>query len=255
MKNLGELLVDPLALLFCLSLVIGVAVFIGRYRSGRSLSLGVLLFAIWIFSMLLASAPAIVNPLLEIEESSIVENPQCASDTGSLVVLSGGVSSAVTDATQIGHMYHATFVRLSETIRLIERQDDDYEVFLLGGSSRNGVAESDVMLEFLTRTGVDKNRLTLERFSSNTRESSLELSMQFERTDRAKEIRLLTSALHMRRAKTVFEQAGFGVCPILVDRLAIPGVPWYTLLPQTTALRKFDLLLHEWVGNIVYRFK
>ena len=118
------------------------------------------------------------------------------------------------------------------------------------------MAEADVMRSFFVLAGFSDERLILERESVNTAASAVALANLMGVDPSAKQsIRLLTSALHMARSEAVFSSNGFDVCPIAVDRRAVKNVAWYRLVPQATALRKFDELLHEWVGMLYYRFK
>ena len=121
------------------------------------------------------------------------------------------------------------------------------------------------MQHFFQLTGVQSERLILERLSSNTAENAKEVARLISGSGIASggtsseatpvKIRLLTSALHMARANAVFVAQGFDVCPIHADRKAISDVPWWWLWPQLSAMKKFDMLLHEWVGILFYKYK
>lgn len=216
--------------------------------------------------LLLVSTPAVVNRLLQYTENLVATDPACIEEMTPLVVLSGGVSSAVRSAEDLASIYPATYARMADASALIRRQSSTpYDIYLVGGSMRRGIAEADVMQHFFELTGVATERLSVERQSSNTAESAAELARIFvSQSDSGNSvndsastarIRLLTSALHMARARAVFTSQGFDVCAVHADRLAIPDVPWWVLVPQLSALKKFDTLLHEWVGILFYKFK
>ena len=252
---MSELFIDPIALIFLLALVVTcLSLFIrggGFLRRMVQLS-GIALIAL----LLLAAAPSIVNPLLEHTEGLVDSPDSCKGVDSPLVVLSGGVSSAVQSADDLSKVYEATFVRMVEAISVLQKQAASTPVYLLGGSQRNGVAEADVMRTFFVLAGIDEDRLILERESVNTAASAVALATLMGVNESEKQpIRLLTSALHMARSKAVFSSNGFEVCPIAVDRRAVKNVAWFRLVPQSTALRKFDDLLHEWVGMVYYRVK
>lgn len=257
-----ELLVDPLAIVFILVVLVLVLSLVTRGGAGIW-GLRVLSGAV-VAGFLISAAPSVVNPLLELQENHTPASQDCRAPDAPLVVLSGGVSSRVESADDLSRVYEATFVRMVEAIDLINERPGNYPVYLLGGSQRNGVAEADVMQTFFIQSGIDPARLELERESANTAASALRLASLLGVPDaetgtgthqNPPRIRLLTSALHMTRSAAVFRSAGFDVCPIPVGAKAIPDVSWWRLLPQTTALRKFDELLHEWIGLAYYRLQ
>ena len=259
---MAELFIDPIALLF----IAVVCIFLLAWLlPGRSLRKRILtVFACCTLAgLVFAASPATVNRMLAKTERVADASEECVSAGLPLVVLSGGVSSRVESADDLGKIYQATFVRMVEAIEIINSYPDEQPVYLLGGSQRNGIAEADVMRSFFVMAGVDPKRIVLERKSNNTVASAHELKQWFAEESQSTDgsvsargpIRLLTSALHMSRSAAVFRSAGFEVCPVPVDRQAIPDVPWWYLVPQTTALRKFDLMLHEWVGFLFYRVK
>jgi len=251
----SELFIDPIALIFVLALLVTCLSLV--MRGGKFLQRTVQLFSIALLALLLlAAAPSIVNPLLDHTESLVHSPDSCRSIDSPLVVLSGGVSSAVKSADDLSKIYEATFVRMVEAIAVLQKQEATSPVYLLGGSQRNGVAEADVMRSFFVMAGIAEERLILERESVNTAASAIALAtlMKVDASE-SQPIRLLTSALHMARSKAVFASNGFDVCPIAVDRRAVKNVAWFRLVPQSTALRKFDELLHEWVGMLYYRLK
>ena len=262
LAKLVELLLDPLTLLSLLAVILtaGGLLLAGFTSAGgagqrRGGGYAWLLLVLMLCLTWVASAPAVVNPLLATLENSVPEDQSCLSATIPLAVLSGGVSSRVRSASQLGAMYRPTFARVSAAAEVSMATSHATSVIALGGSVRRGIAEADVMAYFFERMGVPAEKIIRERVSSNTAQSAVELGRMLTEQGLPQNIRLLTSALHMARAKAVFEKNGFTVCPIPVDRQAIPNVPWYTLLPQTTALVKFDMLLHEWVGILIYHLR
>ncbi len=262
-----DLLLDPVTLTTVLSLLILCAAVLAfrRVLSTEPKAAGKLferilvpLSIMQVAFLVLAATPATVNRLLQYTEDLVPEDVACIEESSPLVVLSGGVSSSVKSADDLGSVYEATFVRMAEAVALINRQaTTDFLIYLAGGIERRGVAEADVMQHFFELTGIQAERLVPERISSNTAESASEVAKLFNITggDQPVKIRLLTSALHMARANAVFSAQGFDVCPVHVDRKAIPNVSWWWLLPQLSPLKKFDSLLHEWVGIMFYKYK
>jgi uncharacterized SAM-binding protein YcdF (DUF218 family) len=69
-----------------------------------------------------------------------------------------------------------------------------------------------------------------------------------------KRILLVTSALHMERARREFEIQGLEVIPAVTDREAgePPPIPW-RYLPDAESLAASARALKEWVGQLVVR--
>jgi len=250
LQRLTEVLIDPVALVFVGVVILAIwALLPGKSSRWRR----VLPIVLVLSGLILVASPAVVNPLVAHWEDSHPDDAACRVSDSPLVVTAGGLDSRVGSAEDFQFLSHASIVRTVEAWHLIENQNDvDYPVVLTGGG-RTGVTESATMAQLLTNLGVEGARLQLEEESWSTASSGSYTKKLFEKLELSPEIRLLTSALHMKRARAAFEHAGFEVCSISVDSQAIRNIPWYALLPQTSALVKFDKLLHEIVGSLHYR--
>lgn len=260
-------LLDPLALLFLLSLALGLAwvsggAGAGRRRGGRGVAArrAAVLLA-WVGCFLTASAPAIVNPLVDALESRHPVDVVCPVGTP-LVVLGGGVDTRARSADEFERMRPATLARTAAAERLA-RAEPAVPLLLSGGGlagDASRVSEADVMARLLVSRGIDPARLVREVRSGDTAGNARESAALLARPDAAEgerlpPVRLVTSALHMPRALAVFRAIGFEACPVPVRPIALEGVPPWALMPQTTALAKFDELLHELVATAVYRLR
>ena len=262
-------LLDPLALLFLLSLLLCAVGLLGR--RGRSAQEGdseasgkarvrrrrlwpALL--VWIVLFLVCSAPVIVNPLIATLEDPWLAGPDCP--TGShLIVLGGGVDSRIQNVNEFGRMQKATLTRATEAAH-IALAEPDTRVIIAGGSVGK-VAEAEVIAAYLQSLGVPKERIVEEAESATTRENALNVARLLKDESINGPVRLVSSAMHMPRALLSFRQvmadSGVEVCPVSVDVQALKNVPWYALMPQTTAIMRFEMLLHEAVALLVYRIK
>jgi len=267
-------LLDPLALLFLLSIAFGLAWLMGgrrggsgRGRGGRRRRAGtvrrLLPLVLWCGCFLVASAPAIVNPFVAVLEDHHPANVECPAGTP-LVVLGGGVDSRVRDAGEYERMRPATLARVAAAERIAIAEPTVTLVLAGGGlgGDLSRVPEAGVMSRFLLAREGFPDSVTLYRdvrsgdTAGNAREVVSILSGGDVVTEgRPPAIRLLTSALHMPRALATFRAAGLDPCPVPVAPIALPDVPAWALMPQTTALVKFDALLHELVALAVYRLR
>ncbi len=262
-------LIDPVALLFLLSLVL---LFVmarairrrarlrRRATSSRRLPIWPwIVSGLWVGSYLVCSAPVIVNPLIALMEDTYLHEAECAVSSH-MIVLGGGVDSRISDVLEFDRMSAATLSRSMAAVRIM--QDElDTRVVVSGGAVVGSIAEADVIAAYLEKMGVPAQRILRESGSANTRENA-----QYTVTLLIDEVvtgpvRLVTSAMHMPRAlnsfRNVLATAGSAIeiCPVSVDVQAFKGVPAYALMPQSTAIARFDLLLHETVALLNYRAK
>jgi tetratricopeptide (TPR) repeat protein len=80
------------------------------------------------------------------------------------------------------------------------------KIIVSGGVPKQGVTESDAMYNWLTSQGIDKGRIIKENKSTDTVENAL-FSTSILESQGLKDVTLVTSASHMRRALTVFQEA------------------------------------------------
>ena len=251
---------DPLALLFLSSLAFGtagVAAGPGRDRRGRrARARRAVALAFWTGGFLVASAPAIVNPLVAALEGRHPAGTECPSGTP-VIVLGGGVDSRVRDAEEYERMRPATLARTAAAER-IARDEPGVTLVLSGGGlggDASRVPEAAVMARLLESRGADPGTLVTETGSGDTAGNAREVARLLAARGASGEARLVTSALHMARALATFRTAGVDVCPVPVAPIAIEDVPPWALMPQTTALVKFDRLLHELLALVAYRLR
>lgn len=103
--------------------------------------------------------------------------------------------------------------------------------------------------------GVDSNAIVLADKSRNTREDALEVVDAISRLDLPYEILLVTSAMHMERAKRLMEKQGITTYPAPTDFHADAAfqLKLFNFLPRAEALMEVSLALHEYYGLIAYR--
>lgn len=244
---LRDWLVDPLALLFLLSLLL-----LGARLRQQGSRRGWIAAGVWVACFLLASAPRAVNPLVSLLENQQASLSACTPDLP-IVVLGGGVDSRAASAAEFERMQPATLARVAAAARLANVHTG-VPIVVAGGALRQ-VSEAAVMAHLLQRLGVAGSRLLQEANSTNTWSNAKNVAALLRSKQLPAGVRLVTSALHMRRAISAFERNGLRVCPVAVDYQALQNIPAWAFMPQTTALVKFDKLMHELVALVVYRFR
>jgi uncharacterized SAM-binding protein YcdF (DUF218 family) len=121
------------------------------------------------------------------------------------------------------------------------------------------------MAAVLTLLGVPGEAVWLEPESQNTYENALYTRRILEEKG-INEIILVTSALHMPRAVALFEHQGFDVIPAPTD-FSVTEASWerlwepslnsqiFNLLPGIGNLEKTTVVMKEYIGMLVYRWR
>jgi uncharacterized SAM-binding protein YcdF (DUF218 family) len=256
-------LLDPVALLFVFSIVLFVALLRPSRRRSRSRSSrsgpprwAWPAFLAWVALYLVCSAPIIVNPLIALVEDPYLSVPACPAGSH-LVLLGGGVDSRIVDSSEFARMRPATLARATAAAQLAATEPQT-RVIVAGGALKQ-IAEAEVIAAYLVKLGVGPAQIVQETASSNTRENAVNVAALLADETVTGPVRLLTSAMHMPRALQTFKQvldpSGVQLCPVSVDVQALKEVPPYALMPQTTAIARFDLLLHELVALMAYKVR
>lgn len=164
------------------------------------------------------------------------------------VVLGGGVASPVPPVRLMPDLgnsadrvwYAAQLYRAGKVRRIV----------LSGGvdSRIGGLSEAESMRVFIRDLGVPDAALFLEKDSVNSRQNAVQVAHLLRKwgVDR---MLLVTSALHMPRARRLFEAQGLVVIPAATDHEAVDTV-WEIrkLLPDAEALDGSGKAIKEWVG-------
>ncbi len=238
-----KLLLEPLAL--TMLVWAWVTYRLWRQRSGPwRVSLGVWL-AFWFIS-----SPLGANSLLWLLERNYREPAICADFPADapIVVLGGGKRGASAAPEDVTVLMRATFVRTFAGLALW-RQGGETSSLIVSGGGEGEVKEADLMAVLLRNAGVPEARIQLERHSNSTAENAAGIVKLLGDSNR---IFLLTSAVHMPRARATFEHQGFDVCPWPVDQQAfLPdfGGLW---IPSLRPLQKSSAALHEYKGLLWY---
>jgi uncharacterized SAM-binding protein YcdF (DUF218 family) len=123
-----------------------------------------------------------------------------------------------------------------------------------GGARQTGLpAEAHSMRALLIDLGVPPDAIVLEEASTTTRENCVHSKALLD-AHGAKDVLLVTSAVHMRRALATCGTAGLGVRAAATDFWVAEAEPKSArdLMPSALALVYSHLALHEWLGFWVY---
>lgn len=153
-----------------------------------------------------------------------------------VVVLSGGIRST-------GRLNATTVARVRRAVDLLHAGCGELLV-VSGGPRRRGRPSAALAMRALAEElGVAGGRILVEGRSSRTSENAREVARLLGGTSRSG-ILLVTSALHMRRAKLCFERHGFEVGPAPVRAATGEDPVRASFVTQS---------LHEYLGLAYYR--
>ncbi|MBI4929230.1 MAG: YdcF family protein [Bacteroidetes bacterium] len=136
------------------------------------------------------------------------------------------------------------------------------KIFFVGGSGSIEFAhikEGMFVRRYLLTIGIPDKDIWIENESRNTHENAINAKGFLEEHQyQSGKFLLITSASHMRRAFGCFNKVRINVSPYSVDRNASPVRRYsfdHLFIPDVETLLKWDALIHEWIGMIVYKMK
>ena len=222
----------------------------GVHRRRRRM--GTTLVTIGFVSLWLCTLPVVAALLARTLELDSPLDPQRLQDIDAqaIVVIGGGRYSK---APEYGDdtVSRLTLERLRYAARL--QHVTQLPLATVGGSAmRNGVSEGLLMKRVLE----DEFQVPVtwtEKESRNTAENALNAR----RILAVDHILLVTHAMHMRRARSAFLHAGFGVIPAPMGFASYENADWslFDWLPSVLALVTVRHALHEWLGVLWYRLR
>ena len=150
--------------------------------------------------------------------------------------------------------------RLLQTLRLYHRGRLNKIIFTGGSGSIEfpEKKEGRYVHKYHREIQVPDSALIIESESRNTLENAIFTKKLVDSLQLHGPFLLVTSGFHMRRSMAIFEKAGYSnIFPYVTNRSS--GVrrltPDHLFIPNASALLGTDLLLHEWVGYLIYKLK
>lgn len=247
-KTLGDLGVPSNFIL--LLIVCGLILWRSRFaRLGRSVTVvGILL---WLICGVTPIGTALLVPL----ENRFPRPPETAAAPTGIVVL-GGVVNNYISLMRHDIALDSSAGRLIAAVYL-QRRYPQLRVIFSGGNSNlifRGRPESELAARFLEELGVPKGNIAVDDSARNTMENAVN-AMRIADPKPAERWLLVTSALHMPRAMSLFRAAGFPIEAYPVD-YRTGGWRDLMVLPSLSMVGGFyrlDPAVHEWEGLIVDR--
>ncbi len=241
-QKIVEAFVLPPGFFVTVPLVLGLLWF----KSSKGKASLLLFFSLFVYVLTTSTGSFLfVRPL---EKSFQKEIPQRCD---AIIVLGGGILKGPEGHELRPH----TFKRFIQGVELAKA----YDAFLivsggtLPGSSQQ--AEATIMAQLAQKFEVPNEKILIDAESKSTYENAKNVAKIVQELN-LKELVLVTSAVHMKRAKMSFEKFNVRVHPYPVDYLCDYGpMSWIDFVPTRESLEANMLGLHEIVGLIWYRLK
>jgi len=134
------------------------------------------------------------------------------------------------------------------------------KIMLSGGNGllfNDGYIESEAMRDYLLANKIPMTDIIIENTSRNTMENAMNSAEILKEKYIEGSFLLITSANHMRRAQLCFKKANLETTAFPTDcttSYRSTGYE-YILFPRAEALERWQDLIHEWIGYIVYKMK
>ena len=143
--------------------------------------------------------------------------------------------------------------RFFKAIELYFSKKSNTIIFTGGKSPYNitKISEGDVLKQYAIKFGVKMDDILVTKEVLNTSEECIAVKNLI---GKKKSIILVTSAFHMKRAKSIFEKKGFNVIPYKVDYKSPPDLSlnFIDFLPSSSGLRRTEIALRELLGRLYY---
>lgn len=127
-------------------------------------------------------------------------------------------------------------------------------VVILSGDGEGKGSEAARMADAITRLGVPRSALILEKRSDDTRENARQTAALAERRG-IERILLVTSQVHMPRAHLLFREAGVDAVPLAVPERADRDEWHDRWLPSRSALWRSGRAVKEYAGLVAARLR
>lgn len=216
-------------------------------RSGLMLSVVAL-----VLLALFSTYPGAMLVIAPLEKMNAPLKTADAVGAQAIVVLGG---SRISHAPEYDGRDMPSLIALQRLRYAADLQRETRLPILVSGGQPNGASVSEaVIMAKVLRQDFAVPVQWQEQRSNNTAENAY-YSAQMLRQAGVKRILLVTDALHMQRAKTVFQQTGLEVRPAATVFLSAVHPTIVDYFPTSTWLQRSSYAMHEWLGIAWYSLR
>ena len=235
------IIISPLGLIIIL-------LFFGVFRK-RMLSSMIALILLIILSL-----PIVSRQLIKfLEQGYTLISPNNVDTADTVIVLSGMIRT-IKQNNEIYYEFSDAVDRVFAGIELLKLNKAQKIILTRGKLPWSlGMPEGEFLAQFVKSQGINKNQVILTEVVQNTNDEAIAVSKILPKNSK---IILVTSAFHMPRAKTVFENQNLKVIPYAVDfRLGEKKMDVLDFLPQANAFKDSSFYFREIIGRAYYSLR
>ena len=235
------IIVSPLGLIIIL-------LFFGVFRKRMLPSMIALIL------LIILSLPIVSRQLIKfLEQGYTLISPNNVDTADTVIVLSGMIRT-IKQNNEIYYEFSDAVDRVFAGIELLKLNKAQKIILTRGKLPWSlGMPEGEFLAQFVKSQGTNKNQVILTEVVQNTNDEAIAVSKILPKNSK---IILVTSAFHMPRAKTVFENQNLKVIPYAVDfRLGEKKMDVLDFLPQANAFKDSSFYFREIIGRAYYSLR
>ncbi len=235
------IIVSPLGLIIIL-------LFFGVFRKRMLPSMIALIL------LIILSLPIVSRQLIKfLEQGYTLISPNNVDTADTVIVLSGMIRT-IKQNNEIYYEFSDAVDRVFAGIELLKLNKAQKIILTRGKLPWSlGMPEGEFLAQFVKSQGINKNQVILTEVVQNTNDEAIAVSKILPKNSK---IILVTSAFHMPKAKTVFENQNLKVIPYAVDfRLGEKKMDVLDFLPQANAFKDSSFYFREIIGRAYYSLR
>ena len=204
--------------------------------------------------LIILSLPIVSRQLIKfLEQGYTLISPNNVDTADTVIVLSGMIRT-IKQNNEIYYEFSDAVDRVFAGIKLLKLNKAQKIILTRGKLPWSlGMPEGEFLAQFVKSQGINKNQVILTEVVQNTNDEAIAVSKILPKNSK---IILVTSAFHMPRAKTVFENQNLKVIPYAVDfRLGEKKMDVLDFLPQANAFKDSSFYFREIIGRAYYSLR
>lgn len=228
------------------------------WRLFRRQSRGLLLpGASWLILTLFTCTPATSWLMRDLEDQFPRIKPENATAADAVICLGGGAEPSLSEPTGAG--FNGSADRVATSLALLGAGKAG-TLIVAGGDYKDKTrrySEADAVVTWLKQAVKPSQEVLSLGMCADTHDEALKVA-DIVRKRGWKQLLLVTSAAHMKRAHATFVKAGLQVQSVPCDYVSsfnrIGSVRWLHL-PGSGSLTNFEAWMHEQIGLLLYRLR
>lgn len=205
--------------------------------------------------MMICSLPIISDRMIAYLETGyeLIE-PNDVSKADAIVVLSGMVVT-IKVKNNLDYEWSGEVDRIFAGIDLMKEKKAPFLILTRGKYPWSvGVPEGEYLRDVAIKFGIPENKIILTENVENTDQEAKAIKKIISISN--PRAILVTSAFHMARAITIFEEVGINIIPFPVDfQTRASKITFMDFIPSASSLSTTSFVVRELIGRTYYNFK